>query len=80
MTPADRIRAAIQAEIQRSPAPLTADDLAAAVCEALADGLVVADVVPLIETSVVADGLRKNAAELREGAGRLRSGWDVKCE
>ena len=37
MTLADCIRAAIEAEIQRSPAPPTTDDLAAAVCEALAD-------------------------------------------
>ena len=36
MTPAARISAAIEAEIQRSPVPPTTDDLAAAVCKALA--------------------------------------------
>jgi hypothetical protein len=39
-TPADRIRAAVEAKFKRSPAPRTIDDLAAAVCDALADVVV----------------------------------------
>ena len=43
MTPADRIRAAVSAIWDASPATPTADDLAAAVCEALADVVVPLD-------------------------------------
>ena len=64
MTPADRIRAAIEAEIQRSPVPPTTDDLAAAVCEALADGLASCGVIS-------GPGLLAIAAELR---GEVRNG------
>lgn len=40
MTPADRIRAAVSAVWDSSAVPPTADELAAAVCEALADVVV----------------------------------------
>jgi len=40
MTPADRIRAAVSAVWDASQVPPTADDLAAAVCEALAEYVV----------------------------------------
>lgn len=65
MTPADRIRAAVSAVWDASPVPPTADDVAAAVCEALADGLVEDHGSYVVRFVMSARDLQAIAADLR---------------
>ena len=69
MTPAGRIRAAVAAVWDTSPVPPTADDLAAAVCEALADVVVPTIADPRLST--VRSDILRIARDLR---GELSNG------